>query len=663
MSKKFMKSVSVAVMLLYLFLISGTAAYAKPSDISRHWAAASIENWLSKGVLKEQPAGKFRPDDAIKRIEFIAMINSIFNYTDKSENKFADVIAGSDNGAEVAKAIAAGYIKADRNNKIYPSQALTRVDAVDMLAKVFELEVKNTSEVNKYSDMSKIPSASRDAVSAFTEKGFIAARSDGSFSPYSNVTRAETAVMLDKIMSGLFNSSGTYKLYCTSNAVVNTKDVTLKDTTVDGDLYITEGVGDGDVTLDNVTVKGRTIIRGGGRNSIIIRNSRLAGNVIVSKKDGKIRLVAEGMTTVSTVRLNSGAILEEYEVKLKGFDSVELLDKIPYGQEIRFDGEFGTVNVYSGGARILTDGSIARLDIKKESESMNIRTRSGIVKDLNIDGPKTVLTVDGGLVNSLRLGNTAKGSAVGIAAVAKVSSISNSAGASVKGSSSVSSSSSSSLSLTAYDVSVAKGRSRASNVSVTSGCILSYVSMNPEIAYVDSDTGRIYGIEAGQTQIQVTASKQGYASVYDLFTVTVTGDTIGSTATGYLSISPQNSTEGAADIDIALIYYPGEALANGTVVFSLPSGFRAQAGDQVKTNMGDVDPGQVSYSGDGSKVTVTGLYFSYGEAVALILKERTIPAAGSYSFYATADADGFGTLRTPSAGTGNERVYFTSGES
>ncbi len=663
MSKRFMKVFSVVVILLYLFSINGPAAYAKPSDISGHWAAASIENWLSKGVLKEQPAGKFRPDDAIKRIEFMAMINSIFNYTEKSEDKFADVIAGSDNGAEVAKAIAAGYVKADRNNKIYPAQSLTRVDAVDMLAKVFELEAKNTSAVNKYSDLSRIPAASRDAVSAFTERGFIAARTDGSFSPYSNVTRAETAVMLDKIMSGLFNSSGTYKLYCTSNAVVNTKDVTLKDTTVDGDLYITEGVGEGDVTLDNVTVKGRTIIRGGGRNSIIIRNSRLAGSVMVSKKDGKIRLVAEGMTTVSTVQMNSGAILEEDELKLKGFENVEILKGVPYGQEIRFDGEFGAVNVYSNGARLLTDGSITRLDIKKESESVNIRTRSGIVKELNIDGPKTVLTVDGGLVNTLKLGSTAKGSAVGIAATAKVSSISNSAGASVKGSYSVSSGSSSSLSLTAYDVSVAKGSSRASNVSSTSGCILSYVSMNPEIAYVDPDTGRIYGIEAGQTQIQVTASKQGYVSVYDLFTVTVTGDSIGSTATGYLLISPQNGTEGTDDVDIALIYYPGEALANGTVIFSLPSGFSAQSGDQAKLNGEDIPSSQISYSGDGATVTIAGIYCSYGEALTFTLEGRRIPAAGSYGFYASADADGPEILRTPSAGTGNERVYFTSGES
>ena len=45
--------------------------------------------------------------------------------------------------------------------------------------------------------------------------------------------------------------------------IVNTGDVVLQDMTIQGDLILAEGIGDAVVTLDNVKVSGRVIIRGG----------------------------------------------------------------------------------------------------------------------------------------------------------------------------------------------------------------------------------------------------------------------------------------------------------------------------------------------------------------------------------------------------------------
>ena len=52
------------------------------------------------------------------------------------------------------------------------------------------------------------------------------------------------------------------------DAIVKSKDVILKNVSIDGDLIIDKAVGEGDVTLDNVTVSGETHIRGGGHDSI-----------------------------------------------------------------------------------------------------------------------------------------------------------------------------------------------------------------------------------------------------------------------------------------------------------------------------------------------------------------------------------------------------------
>ena len=57
-----------------------------------------------------------------------------------------------------------------------------------------------------------------------------------------------------------------------------------------GDLILAAGIGEGSVTLDNVVVRGRTIVNGGGKNSIIIKNSQLS-DMIVIKYGGDVRLL------------------------------------------------------------------------------------------------------------------------------------------------------------------------------------------------------------------------------------------------------------------------------------------------------------------------------------------------------------------------------------
>jgi putative cell wall-binding protein len=89
------------------------------------------------------------------------------------------------------------------------------------------------------------------------------------------------------------------------NVIITVRDVTLQNTIIEGDLIITESVGDGDVTLKNVTVNGTTTIRGGGPNSIVMYNFK-GKTVVVDVPDGRsVRLVAQGDTSVESLNMNS----------------------------------------------------------------------------------------------------------------------------------------------------------------------------------------------------------------------------------------------------------------------------------------------------------------------------------------------------------------------
>jgi len=111
----------------------------------------------------------------------------------------------------------------------------------------------------------------KDSVSALVEKGYIAGYEDGTFRPDNYITRAETIKILNKIIPSLYNEKGDYKNEeVAGNALINTEGVILKDTVINGDLYLAQGIQNGDVTLDGVNVKGTVFVNGGEATAYIL---------------------------------------------------------------------------------------------------------------------------------------------------------------------------------------------------------------------------------------------------------------------------------------------------------------------------------------------------------------------------------------------------------
>lgn len=86
-------------------------------------------------------------------------------------------------------------------------------------------------------------------------------------------------------------------------------------------LYITKEVGNGEVTLKNVTVTGELLVEGGGQNSIKIEDS-IIKKMTTNKKDGKVRILIEGNTSVDSTSVKSSAILEQHKLTGQGFEEV-----------------------------------------------------------------------------------------------------------------------------------------------------------------------------------------------------------------------------------------------------------------------------------------------------------------------------------------------------
>ncbi|WP_051403507.1 S-layer homology domain-containing protein, partial [Schnuerera ultunensis] len=387
---RFKKGISlllVAAMILPL----GTFAFGEETDILGHWAKEEIQYLIGKEVVSGYSDGNFRPDQSITRAEFIKIINNIFGYSEKAEAKFGDVKEGDWFYDEIRKATKAGYIGGYNDGTIKPNNPITRQEVSKIMGMVFDLDETKSKSANNFADSSKIGDWAKGYVSILKDKGYISGYSDNTFRPTNPITRAEAVKIITNASGNIINLAGEYSDDAAGNVLVNTSNVELKDMKIKGDLYLVEGIGEGDIILDNVVVEGSTYVRGGGENSIIIRHSKL-GEIVINKDAGDIRVVLEGETIIEYIAIESGTKLVVKEgVKV---DSIKVTEKSNI--EIEKGAEIGKVEVEARDTEIKAKGKIESIvskeDVKVNDEVVGkgkeVKVEDGKVTEVKKDKPK-----------------------------------------------------------------------------------------------------------------------------------------------------------------------------------------------------------------------------------------------------------------------------------
>jgi sirohydrochlorin ferrochelatase len=277
-------------------------AYATFSDVQGHWGQTAIEKWSDMEIVQGWD-GAFRPNAPITRGEMAVIIDRVMKYQTKSKNSFSDLGSAFYTDA-ILKANAAGVIKGD-GTTVRPMDNITREEAAVMLGRALGLS-ENPNGGTAFSDYTDISGWAVGGVNAMANKGYVKGF-NAAFHPKRSITRAEVVAILDNSIKQLYNGNKEYTGNVSGTAIVNTPGAVLKDMKISGDLIIAEGVGDGDITLNNVTVAGNTLLRGGGSDSIHIQGGSQISNLIIEKTDnGAIRVVTSGGAVVETVWVDDG---------------------------------------------------------------------------------------------------------------------------------------------------------------------------------------------------------------------------------------------------------------------------------------------------------------------------------------------------------------------
>lgn len=375
---------------------TGQTVQQKAADYTGHWAEKDFRSWVNNGWISGYGNGVFKPDQAITRAEWVLLVNRVFNLQTEIETVFTDVKRGESYYVDIKKAVAAGYVSGYSDGTFRPAQTVSRQEAAVMLFRLFQLNAADGGTAPK--DASELPSWSKEAVLTMLGSGYLGGYEDGSFKGALSITRAEALRMISNLAGEIIQKSGTYSDLTARNLVIGGPGVELKNTIISGNLYLTEGLGEGEVTLDNVKVAGKIFVTGGGENSVILNNSTTS-ELVVRKKNGKLRIVTKGTSAIPNVRVQSGVKLEEDAAATgPGFGKIIVENSLPASAVIQLSGSFDSLEQQATGepALHLLKGTITEVLLMQKALLRVDATAE--IKNLIVDVNGTIVIKGGGKV-------------------------------------------------------------------------------------------------------------------------------------------------------------------------------------------------------------------------------------------------------------------------
>ncbi|MBE7062362.1 MAG: hypothetical protein E7390_01040 [Ruminococcaceae bacterium] len=169
------------------------------------WAREAIVKMENAGIASGITPTAFAPGKAITRGDFaMFLVNALGLDIEPGEN-FADVKENADYSRAVAIGRAAGILKGVGDNRFNPEAEITRQDLMVICARGMRLkkELGEGADISGFPDNALIADYAVADIAAMVRVGIVKGNADGTINPLGNTTRAEAAVIMDRIVSFL----------------------------------------------------------------------------------------------------------------------------------------------------------------------------------------------------------------------------------------------------------------------------------------------------------------------------------------------------------------------------------------------------------------------------------------------------------------------------
>jgi hypothetical protein len=179
------------------------------ADLQGHWAQGDIELLASKLIVDGQPDGSFAPNQTITRAEFAALLVRALGLPEANAGElFTDVKESSWYAGAVGAAEQAGLIGGFEDGSFRPNASITREQMAVMIARALSFAGKtqqagNAGALQPFADVADISDWAIDATEQLVKMEIIQGLTDTTFVPKANASRAQSAVILKRMLQYL----------------------------------------------------------------------------------------------------------------------------------------------------------------------------------------------------------------------------------------------------------------------------------------------------------------------------------------------------------------------------------------------------------------------------------------------------------------------------
>lgn len=396
MKNIFKRGLSLVLSLSLTFSLMAVGASAEEfADMPNGWSRDAVVSAVENGLLRGND-GKLNPTGLLTRAQLATVIVRAFGATAEADLLgFTDVKADGWYHSALAKAKGMGVMNGTSSTTMSPDRPISRQEVFVILARALQLADGKAETLNAYKDAESVGAWAVGGTAAMVSAGYVSG-SNGYLLPTDNITREQFAQIIYNIFGTYYQTAGVYTDDVENSLLVNVPDVIIKNAKIAGDLVVGDGVGEGDLTLENVSIGGRLVVRGGGVNSIHIKGSTVS-SVVVAKENGAVRVVADSSSKVEYINIADG----KDDVIIEGKVDTVIVENeaVPV---ILKDATVDTVQVNGDKAEISLVGNtkVSMLNVAEDAEDVKLnREKSTTVGTLNAENNLTI--TGAGTINNI----------------------------------------------------------------------------------------------------------------------------------------------------------------------------------------------------------------------------------------------------------------------
>lgn len=279
--RKIRNSILCMASFAIVFSLGGAVRAEKFKDMPNNWSRDALEKAIENNLIRGDN-GRIRPDDSLTRAEMAAIINRAFGVEVKTNlDSFTDLDREAWYYDEMAKAVAMGTFKGS-GGKLNPEEPISRQEAFIVIARALNLEGIQWRP-GEIRDLNQVHTWARGGVFALLYEGYISG-SDGRINPRGEITRAEFAQLMDNVIKKYIREPGEIRGDIEGNILVTSPGVRISDSNINGDVIISENIGNDKLELMN-THSHRIVIRSGSWDNLDING--VYSSMILSTEEFK----------------------------------------------------------------------------------------------------------------------------------------------------------------------------------------------------------------------------------------------------------------------------------------------------------------------------------------------------------------------------------------